>query len=152
MINQRILFHSICVLFHCGLVVGVTGCGSGDIGRVEGTVKLDGKPLPNAQLEFFPQGDGVGGNSAAVTDENGHYELHYGREDMGAAIGEHLVQIRTAGVGGSGGDYNSSSPEKLPLKYNTNSELKKTVKAGRNTIDFDLESKGKIVQPSKSGY
>ncbi len=131
------------------LASALAGCSSENVGRVEGTVKLDGMPLPNARLEFWP--DQGGKLSAALTDENGHYELHYGREEMGAEVGEHLVQIRTAGVGPSQGDYGSSAPEKIPLKYNTNSELKKTVKPGRNTIDFDLDSKGKVVQP-KAGY
>lgn len=130
-------------------IIGLAGCGSGDIGHVSGIVKLDGKPLPYARLEFFPQGGG--GLSAGITDENGKYELYYGREGMGAEIGEHLVQIRTAGAGPSQGDYGSKAPEKIPLKYNTNSELIKTVKAGSNVIDFDLDSKGKVVQP-RAGY
>ena len=130
-------------------LVALLGCGSGDIGQVVGTVTLDGKPLPNARLEFFPA-DG-GGLSAGRTDANGKYELFYGREAMGAEVGEHLVQIRTAGAGPAEGDYGSSAAEKLPVRYNNKSELKRTVKPGRNVIDFELESKGVIVQP-KSGY
>lgn len=138
---------------HCSLlmlgVLGLAGCGSGKIGHVEGTVTLDGQPLPYARLEFFPQGGG--GLSAGRTDENGYYELYYGREGMGAEIGEHLVQIRTAGSGPSEGDYGSKAPEKIPVQYNDESELVRTVKGGKNTIDFELESKGKIVQPPR-GY
>ncbi|MCA9193219.1 MAG: carboxypeptidase regulatory-like domain-containing protein [Planctomycetales bacterium] len=131
------------------LIVAFTGCGNGNIGHVEGTVTLDGKPLPNAGIEFFPQAGG--GLSAGRTDENGHYELYYGREGMGAEVGEHLVQIRTAGIGSADGDYGPTSKELIPVQYNNRSELVRTVKAGSNTIDFDLESKGRIVQPP-SGY
>ncbi|MCA9193222.1 MAG: hypothetical protein KDB03_15730 [Planctomycetales bacterium] len=131
------------------LVLFFSGCGNGNIGLVEGTVKLDGKPLPNAMLEFFPQTGG--GLSAGRTDENGHYELYYGREGMGAEIGEHLVQIRTAGVGPAEGDYGPTSKELIPVQYNNRSELIRTVESGRNTFDFDLESKGRIVQPP-AGY
>lgn len=120
----------------------LVGCGSGDVGLVEGTVTLDGQPLPNAMLEFFPKEGG--GLSAGRTDESGHYELHYGRDEMGAKVGEHLVQIRTAETGG---DYGENSPELLPTKYNNESELTVTVDPGRNTIDFDLDSEGEIVQP-----
>lgn len=130
------------------LSVGLAGCSSSDIGKVTGTVTLDGKPLEYAKLEFFPQP--AGGLSSGRTDKDGHYQLYFGRDEMGAKVGEHLVQIRTAGAGPSEGDYGSSAPEKIPLKYNTKSELKATVKPGSNTIDFDLESKGKIVQPG--GY
>ncbi|MCA9131094.1 MAG: carboxypeptidase regulatory-like domain-containing protein [Planctomycetales bacterium] len=140
------------LLRQCSLLaIAVTtiGCGSGDIGYVEGTVKLDGQPLPNAMLEFYPQDKG--GLSSGRTDANGHYELYYGREGKGAEVGEHLVQIRTAGVGDAGGDYGPTSKERIPVQYNNKSELVRKVESGRNTIDFDLESKGKIVQPP-SGY
>ena len=40
------------------LVVAVTlltqGCGRSDLGKVTGTVKLDGQPLPNATVVFSP--------------------------------------------------------------------------------------------------
>ena len=70
---------------------------------------------------------------------------------MGAEIGEHLVQIRTAGAGPSEGDYGASQPEKVPVKYNNKSELIRTVEAGSNTIDVDLDSQGRVVQPA-AGY
>ena len=40
--------------------------------------------------------------------------------------------------------------EKVPGKYNTQTELTRTVKAGSNTINLELESAGKIVQPGKN--
>ena len=38
--------------------------------------------------------------------------------------------------------------EKVPAKYNSATELKETVKAGANTFDFELQSGGKIVEPT----
>ena len=131
------------------LTAATTGCSPSDIGRVEGTVTMDGSPLPNARLEFYPKDSG--GLSAGRTDANGHYELYFGREHMGATVGEHIVQIRTAGAISSDGDYGAPAPEKVPTKYNNDTELTASVKAGSNTIDFDLDSQGKIVQP-RDGY
>ncbi|MEM7476557.1 MAG: carboxypeptidase regulatory-like domain-containing protein [Planctomycetota bacterium] len=121
----------------------VAGCGSGDMGYVSGTVTMDGKPLPNAIVEFFPKPSG--GLSAGMTDEKGVYELYIGRSGKGAKVGEHLVQISTADGGADDGDYGGASKELVPAKYNVNSELTATVKSGNNTIDFTLDSEGEII-------
>lgn len=127
-------------MFSAATLSLLMGCAPGDIGTVEGVVTLDGQPLPNATLEFYP--DAGGGFSAGITDDQGHYELHFGRDDMGAVIGEHLIQIRTAELGG--GDYGSSEPERVPAKYNNQSELRRAVEAGHNVLDFDLDSHGEL--------
>lgn len=63
---------------------------------VEGTVYLDGKPLPMAQVEFVPQLKDFGAeyNSSAVTDEKGHFVLvcAYGQQP-GAAVATHKVLV-----------------------------------------------------------
>lgn len=112
----------------------VPGCGSSDgrpeLGRVEGTVTLDGAALPGATITFQPA---QGKSSRGVTDAEGHYELVYLRDIKGAVVGSHTVTITTASE--------ASPQEKLPARYNANTELKKEVAAGSNTIDFALESK-----------
>lgn len=125
------------------------GCNPGNIGTVTGTVKLDGKPLPKAMLTFYPRHEGRA--SKALTDENGQYELIYTRDINGAEVGQHMIQITTAVEGGDyddGGDYGGSkiAKELIPSKYNIGSELLKDVEPGSNVIDFDLDSKGEIVQ------
>lgn len=124
------------------------GCGaSGDVGRVTGTVHLDGQPLEGALITFYPQLDkndnamNRGGASAGRTDANGNYELIYNRDQKGAEVGKHLVYIETM-VEGSG--YGEGRKEELPRRYNSESELMVEVKPGSNTIDFlDLTSEGK---------
>jgi len=64
--------------------------------EVEGTVTLDGQPLPFALVEFQPDLAKFGAelNSSATTDEKGFYRLtcHYNQQP-GAAVGKHRVVI-----------------------------------------------------------
>lgn len=125
------------------LLAATTGCGpSGpELGRVEGTVTLDGKPLTGARVCFYPE---AGGRTAeAVTDQQGHYVLSYTREGTGAVAGVNKVSISTyeEPVSLDDGTKQGGVPEKVPAKYNTQSTLTREVKTGRQTIDFALESK-----------
>jgi hypothetical protein len=123
------------------LALPLVGCGPDNVGRVSGTVKLDGQPLEGAYVEFQP----IAGNapSGGMTDAMGQYTLRYTREIEGAEIGEHAVRITTA----SGGDPDAEPPkppvpERVPPKYNAQTELKATVEKGSNTLDFELQSGG----------
>src|SRR5262249_35420551 len=63
---------------------------------VEGTVTLDGQPLPFAHVEFVPQLKDFGAeyNSSAVTDENGHFVLVCSLgQQSGAAVATHKVLV-----------------------------------------------------------
>lgn len=120
-------------------LLALTGCGPSGIGRVSGKVTLDGSPVGQATVLFQPTG---GRPSYGKTDAGGNYSLNYEPRVQGALVGEHSVQIRT---GWKDMDYETGKvkgqPETIPQRYNDKSELKSTVKEGRNTIDFDLKSK-----------
>ncbi len=136
---------SLLLMLWVGLLVG---CGSADMGSVTGTVTLDGKPLAKALLRFEP----VNGERASMgeTDDNGEYKLEYSLQKSGARVGEHKVTITTAAEpypDPDSGEYLPARPELLPKKYNIDSELRKTVKGGRNTINFELSSEGDVHQP-----
>lgn len=126
------------------------GCGGGgpgdypDMGSVTGTVTMDDKPLASAIITFSP-GDGTR-QSTALTDEDGCYELIYSMDVNGAKAGEHTVRISTYKPPGPdmNGDFAAATPDSVPMKYNSKSELKKTVEAGSQTIDFELSSDGEI--------
>lgn len=62
---------------------------------VEGTVYLDGQPLPLAYVEFVPELKGFGAeyNSSAVTDEMGHFVLTCAIGQPGAAVATHKVMV-----------------------------------------------------------
>lgn len=130
------------------LIGSAVGCGGNSkLGKVTGTVQMDGAPLAGAKITFYPMAGGgfeSGGASHGVTDEQGKYELRYSRQDMGAEIGMHKVVITTAEDGG-GGDYGGGQKETVPKKYNEATELTADVKSGRNVFDFmDLDSSGDV--------
>ncbi len=129
------------------VLVGVlAGCGNSKLGRVEGTVLLDGEPLEGAVVTFYPMHAGAA--SYGRTDARGHYELRYNRQEMGAEVGKHKVEITTYE---EGGDYGPGRKELLPTRYNYETELEVEVQPGRNVIDFlDLTSEGEIEQGSRN--
>jgi len=113
----------------------VTGCsGDGpDRARVSGEVKLNGDPLPDADVEFQPDD---GSPSYGTTDERGKYDLMYTRDKRGAMIGEHTVRITTSTSSTDAQGNDTKLPQLVPPKYN--SGLKKEVKPGKNKVDFEL--------------
>jgi hypothetical protein len=128
------------------------GCGSkGDqpeLGTVNGTVTLDGQPLVGVAVVFQPDN---GRPSRGMTDAEGKYELIYIRQTKGAKVGPHRVEIAPSEEGGveeTEGDADESpaagskpaAKSKVPVRYNSKSELNIEVKSGANKIDFDLKS------------
>jgi hypothetical protein len=111
-------------------------------------VTLDGAALEGAEINFMPAGGG--GVSFAETDSEGRYTLTHADGSKGAVIGKHTVSINKekedpAPPAGSGDeddrpeDYGPSGL--LPPKYNDKTELTAEVKAGANTVDFELTSR-----------
>jgi hypothetical protein len=138
-------------LLLCLPICGCSGTSGPEMGEVSGTVKLDGQPLANASVRFTPES---GAPSIGITDEQGYYELQYSSSRNGAVAGQHVVRISTHRHAGEDDDGNKTPavPEKVPTAYNLkaaeNPEMKREVKSGSNTIDFDLKSEGEIVQPA----
>ena len=124
--------------------VGV-GCGRSDMAEVTGTVTLDGQPLPDAFLEFAPTG-GKGSTSTGRTDQAGEYELMFSRDTAGAFLGEHRVRISTREITTNAQQREVWLPEKVPARYNTQTELKREVEPGANRFDFDLKSEVSVGQ------
>ena len=116
----------------------VAGCGGGDLGRVSGTVTLDGQPLADALVSFYPED---GRPSMGTTDADGNYDLSFTPTEAGAMIGNHIVRITVAQVEGEGEEGGRLPKETIPAKYNSKSELKAEVKPGKNrNVNFDLSS------------
>ena len=76
------------------IVLNSLGCSSRgpELGRVEGTVTLDGEPLEGALVTFKPK---RGRPSLAETDAQGKYSLNYRVDELGARLGTHYVTIST---------------------------------------------------------
>lgn len=130
---------------------GCSGSSGPELGKVSGTVRLDGQPLANASVRFTPE---KGAPSIGITDDQGNYELQYSSSRNGALVGNHIVRISTHRHAGEDDDGNKTPavPEKVPAEYNVNAaqnpEMKREVKSGSNAIDFDLKAGGSVVQPA----
>jgi hypothetical protein len=118
------------------LILGISGCHQGPAtARVTGTVTFDGKPLPNALVEFFPE-DGSR-SSVGSTNAEGFYELKFSATAIGAIPGRHKVVIRTV-TGESDSENKVTNKEILPDKYHKKSELTADLKSGKQVVNFDL--------------
>ena len=126
-IAQRIQLTAI-LLFSATLMVGC-----GDANGVSGTVTLDSEPLANAVVQFTPQGT-EGRIALAKTGADGTYRLRTSKTVSGVTPGKYRVKITTSDIQ----DNETKSKEKVPAKYNKESELIKEIKQGSNRIDFEL--------------
>lgn len=127
------------VLIVC-IAMCVFGCRSQpedlpDLGKVSGTVTIDGNKLPNVVVTFAPQAGGR--SSSGVTDSNGFYSLGFSAEAQGAMVGNHKVFVS------SKVDYDPNDPDgpMVPPAGNVPSDYANIIKeasvsAGSNTIDL----------------
>ncbi len=132
----------ICAMICCSLAVGC-GPGGPPVGAVTGTVTMDGVPLPGALVTFQSTSDKGGRPSNAETDEQGRYELLFSPSKNGALLGEHIVTISTArDVWDEEAQLERTEPERVPPKYNSETELTALVEKEGSQVDFQLESGG----------
>ncbi len=135
------------VLLCSFMATAMIGCGPGgpEIARVQGTVTMDGKPLPAAVIMFVPQ---KGRPSASETDANGKYTLEFSAGRKGAIPGINRVEINTARLAyEKDGKQYPAVKESVPAQYNRNTELEFNVEPGKTNIaNFDLKSGGKIIE------
>ena len=134
----------------CLLAVSVAGCGRKvPLAQVEGTVRLDGRPLADALVCFLPDPErgAAGPRSVAVADMDGRYRLRCDDGRDGAVLGWHRVLLedmllysvpRLDGAGGA----RPALASRIPPRYTTavKSPLSFEVKAGSQTIDLDIRS------------
>ena len=114
------------------LLVALAGCGGPEFGNVHGTVTLDGEPLVGGTVQFQPDG---GSPAFGVTDEKGHYKLDWSADQGGAPVGKHKVRIT------SFDESQPRIPERVPVKFNRQTELEREVTGGNQQLDFDLKTK-----------
>jgi hypothetical protein len=129
-------------------LVLLVGCGeSMKRGEVSGKVTVDGKPLQDGAISFFPA-DGKGPTAGGVI-EDGEYlvqiPLTFGDVTEARRM---KVTISAPKVVGMKKLYNTEhsierpvTAESLPARYNAKSELSIEVKPGNNEQNFDLKSK-----------
>ena len=123
-------------------------------GSVRGIIQLDGTPIEQGHISFYPirdtKGPVVGGTISA-----GKYSLS---SSTGPVIGWNRMEISwkrktgrkvPAGPPRPAGSMVDEITEAVPAKYNTESTLEHEVKAGKNVFDLDLlsEQPGKVQTP-----
>jgi hypothetical protein len=120
--------------------------------EVQGTVSLDGKPLPAGVIRFIPQAPTTGpAATAAVVD--GHFALP---RQAGPLVGAHRVEIESppeklpdpddaAAVAKylkENKQRQRRRREPIPSRYNSASDLTANIEEnGENDLKFDLVSK-----------
>ncbi len=111
---------------------------------VEGTITLDGEPLPNAAVVFLPE---AGRPAGAVTDEKGHYVLSFGGGRMGAMLGRNWVRISTLSdpYKDEDGSIIPGNPETIPMKYNAQTQLEFIVTNGKNIANYAIITDGELI-------
>ena len=130
-------------LLASGLLLVLTGCPDDAGGRygVEGTVTLDGSPLPKGSISIRPQ-PGTRGPTAGGTITDGRFSI---LPEESLLPGSYRVEIRASRKTGKQkkdltfGTMVDEIKQYLPAKYNTQSELKAEVKAdGDNVLTYEL--------------
>ncbi len=133
------------VLWCIFLVVLASGCGAGaDRQGLEGTVTLDGTPLPNGAIRFIPLPE-TGGPSAGAEIRAGKFIVEPAK---GVMRGSFRVEITASRKTDRkvrdrvSGEMTDVFAQFLPPKYNVNSELTADVNGrGPNRYEFALSSR-----------
>ncbi|MDR3196945.1 MAG: hypothetical protein LBU34_03660 [Planctomycetaceae bacterium] len=129
---------------------------------VEGTVTLDGVPVSDAEVTFYPVQLGVGISAMGRTDTHGVYRLSSmkGAPEKGTVSGDYYITVSKYVTKEIEKPYfdpaqdaviKFESKEMVPLAYTDveTSPLTVTVAEGKNIIDLKLDSN---VIPKKKQY
>ena len=125
------------LLLGCVVVAGL-GCNSLKFAPVSGRVTLNGDPVAGATVSFEPMTDSGGGpsppGSLGKTNEKGEFTLVGTNGQNGALVGKHRVRISLIAEQ-EGEERQRGKPvgEKLPRKFNTDSDMTFDVPAGGTT-------------------
>jgi hypothetical protein len=147
-----------CALALCVILTGCSPSGSRiKTEYVEGTVSVDGTPLPEATITFSPAAEG-GESASGYSDTNGKYTLSSTNGDTGkgAVAGDYKVTVSKVAVtvlekGDPKAKKDPRTGEELltqteQLAHNVylkadTTPLKVTVAKGKNKLDLELKSK-----------
>ena len=138
---------AVCFLLLTSLAVA--GCSQGDWGYVTGTVTLDGEPVGPGTLVFEPSDPerGNGPSSLGHFDESGRFELVSAGGKKGAPIGNYRILLMAGGPGSLADEAAAVEAQRqatpIPRKYfDYDAGLTAKIEAGKQEIDFPLESDG----------
>lgn len=131
------------------LIPAAHGCGGSSDGvsraAVKGSARLDGKPIQQGTISFFPTRETKGPVVGALISE-GQYELP---RSKGPVIGWNQVQISWRRKTGRKIEAGSPAPpghmvdeitEAVPAQFNSESTLEREIQDKKNVLDFNLIS------------
>jgi hypothetical protein len=138
-----------CLLLFASVLLTATACNSNpQLAEVSGVVTLNGKPMPEALVEFLPDpAKGTHGPRASgTTDGEGRFRLVRDNEQDGAVVGFHRVLIQDARTfppprnRWTGGKLPVMPPSRISGRYANASDtpLRQEVKVGPQTITLEL--------------
>lgn len=137
----------------------IIGCGQTPLpATVEGTLRLNGKPLDNFLVIFFPEPEKDQPDkprSVGITDAEGKFRLRCDDQRSGASTGWHRVTIRdlSASTGVRRRDHGTvdaddapasppprARPSRVSPRYGspTDTPLRKEIKPGDQIIDLEI--------------
>ncbi|NLE39896.1 MAG: hypothetical protein GX621_17905 [Pirellulaceae bacterium] len=133
-----------CFLLLVAAVAAASGCGENRRQGIEGTVTFDGRPIPNGNISFIPQGDARGPAAGAVI-KDGRFAIDPAKGTFAGTFRVEIVAAREtaeAVVDPVTGERVSLREQYIPAKYNVESELTADIKEGEpNRLEYDLTSK-----------
>lgn len=124
--------------------LGICGCGN-PATVIEGLVSLDGQPVPNASLEFFPV-SGKGRVSVTKTDATGRYRVAVWPTPLKVIVTATKIDGKVQDPYGPNGQMMDRVVNALPENYGYQEKTPLTaepVEGKTTTIDFSLESSGR---------
>jgi hypothetical protein len=128
-------------------LLAIAGCAQDgpELAEVTGTVRLDGQPVPGANVVFRPQEGQSGSPAYGITDAEGNYVLRFTRDKEGVIPGKYDVEITTEKLSAEDAEALKAEGQdvyefvRVPAKYGRPGELKREVPPEGGTVDFDLQ-------------
>ena len=118
------------------VLAAISGCGSSEVGSVEGVVSYHDKPLEHGRVVFHPE---AGRPAFGDIGADGAFILTTRNPEDGALIGNHRVTIH-CDKASNPADAFSDRVSLIPTRYQDpeTSGLTAEVEAGSNTFNFEL--------------
>ena len=137
------------------LVLLLSACGKPPMQSVKGTVKLDGKPIGNCKVGFFPDTDHFDTNrhgfGFGITNDNGEFVIQHPQGEAGIWAGKYKVTL-VAWVNKAGKPLSvDTKPSEVEggvrnlfkdiYEAPSTTPEKATVTSGENVFNFEISSK-----------
>jgi hypothetical protein len=139
------------------LCVFAHGCGKPPMRSAQGTVKLDGKPIGNCKVGFFPDTEKFDPNrhgfGFGITDDQGKFVIQHPQGDEGIWAGKYKVTFvawvdkngKSLSVDTKPSEVEGGVANRFPEMYEEPSTTPEAVSvannSGVNSFDFDIKSK-----------